>query len=1345
MSQRSAASNDTEPLSPSVFETLANRSHDARGRGECQFRQTQDAGTTQRTYAPGEDGHIDLMSDLHEQQNGLGVNDADNETEEQGSEFSPAQTQFRVPRYPESQRFRTPATVGRKRSYRGEVLESPQLPKAPKLRSAGKTPAKGLGLSQAFAATQGDGTSPIANGLPSELRSDRPSPHIAMQGRPATSGSLSSPMLARDGLRRIGSEPYTRYISMEESQKERRRLTEQERIALGLADHDSDSDNDDFFAERCDLKGQNDRQQKEDLLKFKIGGHVPSPISRRPRSSSATDFLPKTIPSSPPSKRRPQLEESQRDAIMEVSDDEELPKPGQTQDESEAETDQEPDQKSSSREKPHRDLPRTEEDKENFDIDSVQVPNTTARPPRVNYDRELQTSPTFRDPRNIEVTSVTSSPVHGPLQNTTAEVEFAVADSQTSQGRQTAVFKKRAGGVPSSDEVREFVPQSQYAPHGSYVSDSPARTQQQPALDKRETDALRLLGQVSREAPSRTRSRPDLTSEDAENDLSTNVSSTKSAPPVLTKGTNFDSPARAGEPGPVQSASNNPSSSAPAGTIPETISSHPQESRSSNAMKNDANSALISAQSVGTNGAGVVNVKGSSSYETAPTHLQTMIVSPSGKKRKAMTSILPQQSPQDPTGEIDMDFDSFLNVDRDFERAVGSSSPIVPPGRSQKRRRVEPAAALVGEHDSSATHAVEYEKNAEFAANERLPSLLKTPRATSRKPNTRSKATDKIWEVEPSPSPQASLLSSEKSARARTSTQKPKEPATSTRKGKNIAISTQKTGKKTESDKDLVTSNVSDRASSPTNPRSSATSTMSAELPAPDLPRPENKTSNQVSSPVAEPVTDSIPGQREMSKSVKAWQSTSQKPEYTTPNQVLACFSGKVRAYYPARCLGMTADQPPRCIVQWPGYDPDIIDRHGVRRLELRAGDHVKVDAKGFPKVAHVIKGFKKEILNGKNKNGAPLTDVFGNPTLLLAPKQRKSLPVDIQSENLTEVAVADIYLDNNMWRQMEDRPYEFKGDLAAAAGQSISADRPSTPNGQLGQYREGSLPASVTSTHSIGIFSGMAFAVSYSDEARKHSLIRTIRSNGGKILKEGFQELFNAPISAPVTPTRRSKNDNAAHDGLNLVSNVTGYSFAALIADKHSRKPKYMQALALGLPCLSGKWIERCVERGLLLSWELYLLPAGECADLDGAIKSRVLPTRDPATSSLQNILESAPRLFNGQSTMLIMSRRPSPEKGNTYSFLCQALAASKVIWMEDMRSAKEFMASQGKEGRIDWIIVDNEAVGQAREMLGRKMKGEGKRKSSEVSRDNGLQKPKIVGTEYICQSLILGNLWDG
>ena len=431
----------------------------------------------------------------------------------------------------------------------------------------------------------------------------------------------------------------------------------------------------------------------------------------------------------------------------------------------------------------------------------------------------------------------------------------------------------------------------------------------------------------------------------------------------------------------------------------------------------------------------------------------------------------------------------------------------------------------------------------------------------------------------------------------------------------------------------------------------------------------------------------------------------SEADKIEAPLNVFACFNGKTRAYYPARCLELLDTDPKRYRIQWEGYDPDIVDAYGVKPLDVRLGDQVKVDLKGFPKVSYVVRGFAEPVI--KNGKDSPLTDIRGNTTLLVAPRQRKSLPSSISTDAVSQVPVSAIYLDNNMWQQMKNRPFDYKLDPQSAinSGDATPVERPSTPSTPSSRSRRQTnvLPAS-TVVSSTGIFSGMVFAMSYEDDDRKKELAQLISNNGGSLLKDNFTELFDP-------------------EDMSLKPKFASSGFALLIADHHSRKLKYMQALALGLACIGGKWIEACINSSSIVDYRRYLLAAGESDELEGATRSRSLRVVDPRHATLRDLLTARPSFLEGMNVVVVMGRGKSIAKRDPFVFLIKALGA-QVEQASDITAAVEIVASR----ELDWVFVEDRDVATATSALAKKRKG--------------VSTCRVAGNEMVVQSLILGEL---
>jgi hypothetical protein len=294
-----------------------------------------------------------------------------------------------------------------------------------------------------------------------------------------------------------------------------------------------------------------------------------------------------------------------------------------------------------------------------------------------------------------------------------------------------------------------------------------------------------------------------------------------------------------------------------------------------------------------------------------------------------------------------------------------------------------------------------------------------------------------------------------------------------------------------------------------------------------------------------------------------------------------------------------------------------------------------------------------------------------------------------------------------------------------------------------------------------------MSFAVSYAtlhkEDASNRDLdtnriIKLITANGGQILKNGFEELFHAQDL--------TCNDTiSAADALQTVAGARNLGFVCLIANTHSRKAKYMQALALGLPCLAARWVEDCVRRVKVLDWEPYLLPAGESAYLHGAIRSRVLRPYDPETARFITTIGNRKTILKGRSVLLIVGAgKVQQERRQAYVFLTCALGARRVERVATVEEARERILNpvDGADETWDWVYVDEAEPGSMQLLHGggaATLAGKGKKRKrastvvaepvppaleSRPENVERLKRVKVVGNDFVTQSLILGRLLE-
>lgn len=309
--------------------------------------------------------------------------------------------------------------------------------------------------------------------------------------------------------------------------------------------------------------------------------------------------------------------------------------------------------------------------------------------------------------------------------------------------------------------------------------------------------------------------------------------------------------------------------------------------------------------------------------------------------------------------------------------------------------------------------------------------------------------------------------------------------------------------------------------------------------------------------------------------------------------------------------------------------------------------------------------------------------------------------------------------------------------------------------------------PGNQSHRGATGVFEGTAFAISFQSKkpgetADQHSdrmshakdLEARITQAGGRILRSGFDELFEI---LPVKNAADHHPESAPQldADIKLAPNAQTLGFTALIADGHSRKVKYMQALALGLPCVASRWVTTCLDRGELVDWTPYLLCAGQSSFLGDAIRSRNLPSYDPSKSSLADVVETRPRLLAG-SRILCALKKSEETKKMAYIFLARVLGAS-LSRVYSLEEARERLRATEDVGRpFDWVYVDEKVVGGKDKLFAEAVAtappaegGKGGRKRKRGSTTAAWRPvgpaPKRVRTlsdELVIQSLILGRL---
>ncbi|KAK9483466.1 hypothetical protein V1527DRAFT_473008 [Lipomyces starkeyi] len=356
----------------------------------------------------------------------------------------------------------------------------------------------------------------------------------------------------------------------------------------------------------------------------------------------------------------------------------------------------------------------------------------------------------------------------------------------------------------------------------------------------------------------------------------------------------------------------------------------------------------------------------------------------------------------------------------------------------------------------------------------------------------------------------------------------------------------------------------------------------------------------------------------------------------THRDRAFGLWTGTRQGYYPCRILASASSvivpdrsQSRKVDVEFDDGSTAKLDPQHVRSLDLRVGDQIKIDKTGLRSNWYEVVGLLKKPVDDQ-RSFKPC--IRGNNVLRVrmkaAPNSAKTLnkttvddEVQDEKETEIEVEVEKIYVPNVKWYQFTQRAVPdvvaaCVPNLAKYALQRITTDngietastrnarmrsvssdmvpldeelpRTRTPVVQQGmslargisatpnQQWSGPQSGIVKSNVKHGIFSGSAFALSgYSDKTRVE-LQNIIISNGGWYLENGLIDLF-------VTRT------DPEGDGVKLLprkAELHCLRFAAVVSEVCSRRLKYLNAIALGWPCITSSFLIQSSEVGRVVPW---------------------------------------------------------------------------------------------------------------------------------------------------------------
>jgi hypothetical protein len=230
------------------------------------------------------------------------------------------------------------------------------------------------------------------------------------------------------------------------------------------------------------------------------------------------------------------------------------------------------------------------------------------------------------------------------------------------------------------------------------------------------------------------------------------------------------------------------------------------------------------------------------------------------------------------------------------------------------------------------------------------------------------------------------------------------------------------------------------------------------------------------------------------------------------------------------------------------GYNATL-EPKDVRRFELRPGDQVRWDKKNLARVDKIMqaKGVESVRLVATIKGGQVTNDV---------PLAKVKIPV-----NIVNTAWQDRLLDPSDLGMLQ-----MKNEGIESPSLRRSPSKRSTVSNVGGDGE--------------GVFAGFGFVLSTHDkDSEKTAPARTslqsrLEGGDGTVFEDAFTTMFELNGQHENTGRWVARQEHIVYTASEDIERIY------LISNQPSQKPKYLMALALGIPCVSRMWVEESLQK---------------------------------------------------------------------------------------------------------------------------------------------------------------------
>ncbi|KAG1756675.1 uncharacterized protein EDB91DRAFT_1093869 [Suillus paluster] len=220
--------------------------------------------------------------------------------------------------------------------------------------------------------------------------------------------------------------------------------------------------------------------------------------------------------------------------------------------------------------------------------------------------------------------------------------------------------------------------------------------------------------------------------------------------------------------------------------------------------------------------------------------------------------------------------------------------------------------------------------------------------------------------------------------------------------------------------------------------------------------------------------------------------------------------------------------------------------------------------------------------------------------------------------------------------------------------------------------------------------------------EQMKDSVMLAIKHNGGTVIDD-WSSIF--PMEGSHSQSNKRWIASRENFKFNPKPEFEGLERVFLLADDYNQKPKFLEALALGIPCLSHEWMrDDYLKHQISPDWQPFLLPAGFSESLSARVSQLVDLDWGNCKEHLIDIMSNtvASKLFSGKTILCIGADFvPLPPRGGRKGGFDATQDASRIVpWIMICMGASQVEAvTEVKVASKELLAYDHVVVKESTE----------------------------------------------